>query len=70
MRKALLVVVAVSGMGLPATMPASTAPVGGASAMINAAKVCSDVEATAWRCRNRCWWFRGERVCRRQCYRY
>ena len=72
MRKVMLVVAAVSGMSLLATMSASTAPVGGAKAMIDAARACpaTEIETVEWRCRVRCWWYAGERICRRRCYRY
>lgn len=72
MRKILLVVAAVSGMSLLATMSALPATVGGAKAIIAAAEACSttDIETVQWRrCRVRCWWYYGERVCRRRCYR-
>ena len=72
MRKILLVAAAVSSMSLLATMSASTAPMGGAAAILDAARACpvTEVETVAWRCRYRCWWRHGQRVCRRHCYHY
>ena len=71
MRKALLIGLAVLGVGLLTTVSASTAPSTGANALLNAAQECAtaNVEQVAWRCRRRCHWHGGVRHCQRRCYR-
>ncbi len=68
MRRVLLVVVAMSGMSLLATLSATTAPVGGAAAMSDAAKSSRALQAVDLRCRVTCWRYAGERICRKRCY--
>jgi hypothetical protein len=73
MRKAFLVALAAAGVSLLSTVSASTAPVGGASALLNAINECStaNVEDVVWRCRRRCWRTPGGFVrCRRVCHRW
>ena len=68
MRKILLAVVAMSGMSLLATLSAATAPIGGAAALIDAAKSSRAVQTVDLRCRITCWRYAGERICRKRCY--
>ena len=68
MRKVLFVAAAVLGMSLLATLSASTAPVGGAALIHDAAKSVLPVQAVELRCRITCWRYAGERICRKRCY--
>ena len=70
MRKAILVALSVLGIGMLALMPASAVQVKGAGAMLDAFNECSTVESVAWRCRTRCYWRDGRRICRRHCNRW
>ena len=68
MREVLLVAAAACGLSLLASSSASAVSIGGAVALIDAAKSRSAVINVGERCRVKCWRYSGERICRKRCY--